>query len=253
MIKFLQTVILTQLAFLIVSASLSAQIKDTHKIIEEWIETKLIISEETAKWESEKAALTDLQDALSQEIEQLDKSLEMFQKEETTIEEERSKLTARREAAQKSTRNIFDELEKLRSEIDSIFKILPTPLGNKLITFREKLEDQDLPLRKRLEIAVSILQSVHLFNRSVTMERIEFTLEGKSREFMVIYFGLGAAYFVNESGTIAGYGKSNDEGWEWTRMDSLAPEVSNGVDLMKNRALPSFLELPLPAPERVEQ
>ena len=146
MIKFLQTVILTQLAFLIVSASLSAQIKDTHKIIEEWIETKLIISEETAKWESEKAALTDLQDALSQEIEQLDKSLEMFQKEETTIEEERSKLTARREAAQKSTRNIFDELEKLRSEIDSIFKILPTPLGNKLITFREKLEDQDLPL-----------------------------------------------------------------------------------------------------------
>ncbi len=222
-------------------------------MIEEWIETKLIISEETAKWESEKAALTDLKDALSQEIEQLDKSLETFQKEETTIEKERSKLTARKEDALKSTLEIFEKLEKLRSEIDSIFKILPTPLGNKLITFREKLDDQDLPLRKRLEIAVSILQSVHLFNRSVTMERIEFTLEGKSREFMVIYFGLGAAYFVNESGTIAGYGKSNDDGWEWTRMDSLAPEVSNGVDLMKNRALPSFLELPLPAPERVEQ
>ena len=222
-------------------------------MIEEWIETKLIISEETAKWESEKAALTDLKDALSQEIEQLDKSLETFQKEETTIEKERSKLTARKEDALKSTLEIFEKLEKLRSEIDSIFKILPTPLGNKLITFREKLDDQDLPLRKRLEIAVSILQSVHLFNRSVTMERIEFTLEGKSREFMVIYFGLGAAYFVNESGTIAGYGKSNDDGWEWTRMDSLAPEVSNGVDLMKNRALPSFLELPLPSPERVEQ
>ena len=251
--KSLQIVVLSQLALLIACASLSAQIKDTHKIIEKWIETKLIISEETSKWESEKAALTDIKDALSQEIEQLDKSLEMFQKEETTIEQERSKLTARKEDAQKSTLEIFEKLERLRSEIDSIFKILPTPLGNKMIPFREKLDDQDLPLRKRLEIAVSILQSVHLFNRSVTMERIEFTLEGKSREFMVIYFGLGAAYFVNESGTIAGYGKSVDDGWEWTRMDSLAPEVSNGVDLMKNRALPSFLELPLPAPERVEQ
>ena len=31
-------------------------------------------------------------------------------------------------------------------------------------------------------------------------------------------------------------------GWIWTRMDSLASEISTGVDLMKNRALP----LPLP-------
>ena len=86
------------------------------------------------------------------------------------------------------------------------------------------------------------------------MERIEFTLEDdKSREFLVLYFGLGAAYFVNESGTIAGYGQPGTGGWNWTRDDSLASEVSAGVDLMKNRALPRFLELPLPAPERIER
>ena len=137
-------------------------------------------------------------------------------------------------------------------------QILPAPLSEKLAPFREKLgepgEEPDLPLRKRLEIAVSILQSVHLFNRSVTMERIEFTLDDdKSREFLVLYFGLGAAYFVNESGTIAGYGQPGTDGWNWTRDDSLASEVSAGVDLMKNRALPRFLELPLPSPERIER
>ena len=243
---------------LVLCMPLGAQVKETHKIVEEWVQTKLLISEESTKWQSEKAALTDLEDALTREVEELDKSLKTFQNEETTIEEERSKLTARKEEAEDSTRKLFEELEDLRAEIDSIMQILPAPLSEKLAPFREKLgepgEEPDLPLRKRLEIAVSILQSVHLFNRSVTMERIEFTLEDdKSREFLVLYFGLGAAYFVNESGTIAGYGEPGTDGWEWTRDDSLASEVSAGVDLMKNRALPRFLELPLPAPERIER
>ena len=243
---------------MVLSLPLGAQVKETHKIVEQWVQTKLLISEESTKWQSEKAALTDLKDALTREVEELDKSLETFQNEETTIEEERSKLTARKEEAEDSTRKLFEELEELRTEIDSIFKTLPAPLSEKLAPFREKLgepgEEPDLPLRKRLEIAVSILQSVHLFNRSVTMERIEFTLEDdKSREFLVLYFGLGAAYFVNESGTIAGYGQPGTGGWNWTRDDSLASEVSAGVDLMKNRALPRFLELPLPAPERIER
>jgi len=111
-----------------------------------------------------------------------------------------------------------------------------------------------LPMRKRLEIAVSILQSIHLFNRSVTMERVEFTLdEDQSREFIVLYFGLGVAYFVNESGTVAGFGKPTEQGWGWTRQDDLASEISTGIDMMKNRTLPRFLELNLPSPERLGQ
>ncbi len=251
--KSFQLVLRSQLIWLILCIPLNAQVKDTQKVIEEWVETKLVISEESSKWESEKAALSDLKNALSLEIKQLDESLQTFQKEETTIEEERAKLTARKEEAEEATRKIFDGLENLRGEIDSIMEILPAPLGNKLIPFREKLEEPDLPLRKKLEIAVSILQSVHLFNRSVTMERIEFTLDDKSREFLVLYFGLGVAYFVNESGTVAGYGEPGEKGWNWTRMDSLASEISTGVDLMKNRALPRFLELPLPTPERIDR
>ena len=251
--KSFQLVLRSKLIWLILCLPLNAQVKDTQKVIEEWVETKLVISEESSKWESEKAALSDLKNALSLEIKQLDESLQTFQKEETTIEEERAKLTARKEEAEEATRKIFDGLENLRGEIDSIMEILPAPLGNKLIPFREKLEEPDLPLRKKLEIAVSILQSVHLFNRSVTMERIEFTLDDKSREFLVLYFGLGVAYFVNESGTVAGYGEPGEKGWNWTRMDSLASEISTGVDLMKNRALPRFLELPLPTPERIDR
>ena len=252
--KTLKIVLQAKFGLLIMCLPLTAQVKETHKIIEEWVQTELLISEESAQWKSEKAALSDLEDALAREIEELDKSLEAFQNEESTIQEERLKLTNRREEAVESTRKLLDKLEGLRTEIDSLLLVIPAPLSAKLAPFREKLNEPTLPLRKRLEIAVSILQSIHLFNRSVTLERIEFTLDdNKSREFLVLYFGLGAAYFVNESGTISGYGEPGPEGWKWSRVDSLASEISTGVDLMKNRALPRFLNLPLPAPKRIER
>tara|TARA_B100001250_G_scaffold232162_1_gene199312 strand:- start:315 stop:1088 length:774 start_codon:yes stop_codon:yes gene_type:complete len=235
---------------------LTGNVKETHKLIEEWVKTELLRSEESNQWRAEKAALIDLQAALNQEIEELDESLKTFESEETTLEEERAKLMERKREAEKSTLALYEGLQNLQTEIDRLFKILPAPLRNNLSPFREKLasdgKETDLPLRKRLEIAVSILQSIHLFNRSVTMERVEFTLDDdKSREFIVLYFGLGVAYFVNESGTVAGFGKPTEQGWAWTRQDDLASEISTGIDMMKNRTLPRFLELNLPSPERL--
>ena len=77
--------------------------------------------------------------------------------------------------------------------------------------------------------------------------------DGVSREFQVMYFGLGIAYFVNESGTDAGYGSPSKKGWVWKRDDSLAQEISTGIDMVNNRAMPRFLKLPFPQPEETNQ
>jgi len=110
------------------------------------------------------------------------------------------------------------------------------------------------PLRQRVDALVSLLQAIQNFHRSVTLERQEFTLDDNlSREFQVMYFGLGTAYFVNESGTVAGYGQPGENGWKWKRSDPLAREISTGVDMLNNRAMPRFLELPFSAPPRIDQ
>ena len=46
------------------STTLFSQIKETQQIIEGWIDTEQLISEESSQWNIEKAALLDLQDAL---------------------------------------------------------------------------------------------------------------------------------------------------------------------------------------------
>jgi hypothetical protein len=68
-----------------------------------------------------------------------------------------------------------------------------------------------------------------------------------------MYFGLGIAYFVNESGTVAGFGSPSQNGWIWKRDDSLAREIATGVDMLNNQAMPRFLKLPFPEPKEPAQ
>ena len=70
---------------------------------------------------------------------------------------------------------------------------------------------------------------------------------------MVLYFGLGIAYFVNESGTVSGYGRPTSSGWKWNLEETKLQEVTTGLQMMNNRAMPRFLELPFPVPSIVNR
>ena len=246
--------------FLLLSFSslmLCGQVKETHQIIEEWVKTKQLLSEEESAWKSEKAALVDLEDALTKEITELEEKLGQFEKENIGAARQRADLAERKKSAQAASLFFYEGMKKIETEIKATNNLLPTPLRDRLSPFFEKIDfeqNKSLPLRKRLEGGIAILQAIHLFHRAVHLERQEFKLnDGKSREFRVIYFGLGVAYFVNESGNVAGWGKPDKNGWQWTREDGLAGEISTGVSILENRALPRFLELPFSSPLNAEK
>ena len=54
-------------AFLCFASHTAAEIKETHKIIEEWIEVETLISEEASTWASEQDSLSDLLEALEKD------------------------------------------------------------------------------------------------------------------------------------------------------------------------------------------
>ena len=238
--------------------NLGAEIKETHAIIGEWVTTERLISEEESDWETEKAALLDLKQALGAELGELNAKLKETEEEAVGAAKQRQDLTARKDAAQQATRSLHQGLDRAVAKLERAFSLLPTPVADRLSPYRKKLVPGKgmpmPPLRQRVDALVSLLQAIQNFHRSVTLERQEFTLDdNQSREFQVMYFGLGTAYFVNESSTVAGYGQPGDKGWQWTRSDRLAREISTGVDMLNNRAMPRFLELPLPAPQRIDR
>ena len=232
--------------------------KDTTTIIQEWIQTEQLISEETTEWNIEKAALLDIRDALKTEIIELDKRLAESEEEAVGAAKQRTELLEQKNEIEDTTRSLIEGVDTLEIQVEEAFKILPTPLAKRLQPFRQKLnnqiEDYNIPLRQRVDTLLSLIQAVSLFHRNISIERQEFSLEdGVSREFQVMYFGLGIAYFVNESGTVAGYGSPSKNGWVWKRDDSLALEISTGLDMVNNRAMPRFLKLPFPQPEKPGQ
>jgi hypothetical protein len=247
------------ICYLLINGSgVKAEIKETHAIIGDWVATERIISEEESDWNIEKSALLDLKQALNAELVELNAKLKKTEEDAVGAAKQREDLTARKDAALQATQSLHQGLDRAVARLEQAFFLLPTPVADRLAPYRKKLTHgkgmPTPPLRQRVDALVSLLQAIQNFHRSVTLERQEFTLDdNQSREFQVIYFGLGTAYFVNESGTVAGYGKPGDLGWEWTRSDLLAREISTGVDMLNNRAMPRFLELPVAAPKRIGQ
>ena len=237
---------------------LGTTFKDTTTVIQEWIQTEQLISEETTEWNIEKAALLDISDALKTEIIELDKRLAESEEEAVGAAKQRTELLEQKNEIEETTRSLLEGVDTLQIQVEEAFKILPTPLAKRLQPFRQKLNNQienyNIPLRQRVDTLLSLLQAISLYHRNISIERQEFSLEdGVSREFQVMYFGLGIAYFVNESGTVAGYGSPSKKGWVWKRDDSLAQEISTGIDMVNNRAMPRFLKLPFPQPEETNQ
>ena len=236
----------------------SSNFDDATGFIREWVKTEQLIGEESTDWNAEKAALADVKDALEKEIEELDKRLEESEEEAVGAAKQRTTLLEQKSEIQKTTLSLIEGIKKLQQQMEEASKLLPTPLSERLSPFRKKLGDTpqpiDLPLRQRLDTILSMLQAISLYHRSVNLERQEFALEdGISREFQVLYFGLSIAYFVNESGTVSGYGKPSKNGWFWKRQDTLAVEISTGVDMLNNRSMPRFLKLPFPKPQGGER
>ena len=70
-------------AFLCFASHAAAEIKETHKIIEEWIEVEILISEEASTWASEQASLSDLLEALEKDTLTLNEKLKISEEEES--------------------------------------------------------------------------------------------------------------------------------------------------------------------------
>lgn len=242
-------------AFCCSIALAQTSVKETRKLLGEWVEAEKLISEESTSWKTEKATLQDLSAALLAEIKQLDANLAKSDEEAAGVSNQRRQLNERRIAAEDAAKSVGAGLTQLERELKLALDSFPTPLLNRLSSFREKLFDAErqkaMTLRDRLETCTAILQSAQIFHKSVNLERQEFSLDdGQSREFHVLYFGMSIAYFVNDSGTVAGYGAPAKKGWQWIRKDGLADEIRRGVAIRNKRALPAFLRLPIPVREQ---
>jgi len=238
-------------AALVSSAPLVGQteIDSTRDVLEQWVETRQIISEEKSDWRTEKAILRDTKQLLDSELERLDKALEDLEASATAADEEREELTKQRDELGSGSDVVEANLGGLETKLKEIVAVLPEPLSDTIQPLIRRLPDDpeatELSLGERVQNVVGILSQADKFNTSITLSSESQEMDsGKQVQVTTLYWGLAIAYFVDDSATYAGIGVPADNGWEWKQIEGAGPQIKQLLEVYEGTDEIKFTEVP---------
>lgn len=227
--------------------------------VREWVATMQKIQTEENDWLRDQEVLANYKEGLQKEIDELKERIAEAQtrkdgadQESLDRAQERDRLAAAKDQLAVMVRGVEEELaEKL--------PLLPEPLL-KDARLAQSVDDlrRDLALpedrrsenvSKRLLNAISLTTEAEKFQQAVHL-RSELHTDGSGREFNMkaIYFGLAAAYAVNEDGTHAIAGLPTFGGWKFVERKDLAPAITQLIAATTGDADAAFIQLPVSKP-----
>lgn len=244
---------LISLASMLLAANVSLNANEglgnTRDVLDKWVETKQIISEESSNWRTEKSILGDTLVLLKNELERLDSALEDLESSATAADEERAALTGEKDSLNTASETITSKLGALETALKQIVTKLPEPLVSKIKPLVRRLPENpmetNLSLGERVQNIVGILSQTDKFNTTVTMTSESREIDGgKVIEVRTLYWGLAMAYYVDQSGTYAGIGFPGAEGWEWPKVEGAGPEIKKLLDVYEGSEEIQFVTVP---------
>ena len=227
----------------------ASSIEKTRNVLDQWVETKQIISEEETSWRVEESILNDTQVLLSSELERLNEAIKDLEDTASAADSEREVLTTEKEAQNAAAAVVKANIGSLEEKVKAIVKNLPEPLVEKIKPLVRRLpndsENTKLSLGERVQNIVGILSQADKFNTTITLSNESREIEaGKVIQVTTLYWGLAAAYFVDNAGAYAGIGTPSPDGWVWTEVESAGPQIKELLDIYEGKPDIHFVELP---------
>lgn len=248
--KYLLNLIISFLVFVLPVGLFGEKlVNDTRSTIDQWVETRQIISKESSQWEIEKGLLEKTHALLTSEVARLDSELKDLKESASASDEERSSLAAKKESLKAASKVVSSSIGSLETSLKSIIPSLPAPLIEKIRPLIRRLPDDpqktDLSLGQRVQNIVGILSQTDKFNTTITAtsEAREFE-EGKIVQVTTLYMGLASAYYVDDSGKYAGVGIPTNDGWEWPVIDGVGPQIKQLVEIYEGTGEIQFIQVP---------
>lgn len=223
---------------------------ETRQVLKEWLTTQRALTSERHDWELEKASLESTVRLLENEMADLDAAIAQARATATQADERRRQLREQHEALRTSGSELEQIVAGQEDRVRALLKILPDPVLKEIGPLVQRLPkagtETSQSLSQRIQNVVGILTQAEKFNNSVTVVAAVRDLpDGASAEVRTIYFGLGAAYFVDASGTYAGIGQPGPQGWTWTEQAEIGPAVAHAIAVYENTEPPAFVGLPI--------
>ncbi len=244
----------TLLGLAAASSALHAQspltpLTEVRSSLEKWVETRQLISKTKSDWISDKEMLEQSVALLERELRGVEESISKVSTNNTHAASERSLTEAQLTTSQESLARSKAFTEHFEPRILALLPRLPSPLQDILKPLVARIPTSastKMPPTERVQVVIGILNELDKFNNAVTLFS-EKQRNSKGDEIAVetVYVGLGAAYFVNDSGDFAGLGVPGPKGWEWTVKPECGPRVRDVIRIYRNEQTARFISLPV--------
>jgi hypothetical protein len=228
----------------------SADVEAARATLDQWVETRRLISKETSEWLLGKEAMADRAQIVRQEIQALRTRIEDAKKSTTEVEQKQRELREENERLRAATAVLAETLVTLEARTAALLPRLPDPIRERVKPLSQRLpaagETSKLSLGERFGNVVGILNELNKFQRDITIvTEVRPLGDGSSAQVSTIYLGLGLAWYVGGDGKVAGVGAPGKDGWLWLAANDAGVAVAKAIAVQKNEQVASFVHLPV--------
>lgn len=218
--------------------------------VEQWVQTRQLISRTKADWESEKDLLLQTKALYERELAGIAEQRGKVSTNSAQVDRERATAEIELKESNATLDHARVTMEGLEAKVRALVPQLPSPLQETLKPLLARLPEDakttKLGVTERLQTVVSVLNEVDKFNNAVTLaSEKRKNPAGDEMAVETVYVGLGAGFFVNQTGEFSGHGRPGPKGWEWTADAALSPSVREVVRIYRGERTATFVPLPV--------
>lgn len=247
--SFLASALVLAVGGLAVTSAEPVTLAQTRATLEQWVQTRQLISKTKSDWQSDKETLEQTIQLYERELRSIDEQMAKVSTNNTQVAKEMEEALA----LQKISNETLDGAKQFATDFEARAKkfapLLPAPLQDILKPLLARLPadpaNTKMLAAERLQVLVGVLNELDKFNNAVNLfNEKRKNPKGEEVAVQTVYVGLGAAYFVNEAGDFAGTGAPGANGWEWAVKSEIAPAVQEVVKIYRNERTARFVTLP---------
>lgn len=223
---------------------------DNRAVLEKYVETRQLISDEKRKLALGRQMLTDQIEVVKSQIEALRTKIADAQASITDADAKKVGLVEENRRLTEAAAGLADTVAALEARTRELLPRLPKPVQAKVEMISQRIPESPdktkLSLGERFLNVIGVLNEVNKCNREITIASEVIPLaDGNSAEVTALYVGLGQAYYVNAKKDVAGVGTATAEGWIWTPKNDIAERVARTIAILENEQQADFVGLPV--------
>ena len=230
--------------------SLSAEtpLRETRATLEKWVELRQLISKTKSDWQTDKETIQQTTQLFERELKALEEQMTKLNTNSVQVDKERAEAESLKSASIASLDRAKQFAAEFEKKLRDASLQMPTPLQETMKPLFNRMPSDPttkMSAAERVQLIVGVLNEMDKFNNAVNVfSEKRQNLKGEEVAVETVYVGLGAAYFVNDTGDFAGTGSAGKTGWEWSTRPELAASIREVIRIYRNERPAKFVSLP---------